>query len=218
MTSLLLTILLVINTASAEIIPCAAGYPCTCLGGVATNITCILDCTESGSCNGWLQCREGDNCYILCTSDNSCQSINIEAEGAKDVAIDCSGDNACNDGTVYCGEGPCIMSCGQSACDTKVYLLSESYTFNCAPSTNCQTILNDLSLPIQTGTTQSPTISPTSLPSRSPTSDPTASPTAQIVDCSNNWSCHCPSTNASSADIPCQLKLSILKVIEVVCI
>ena len=141
--AIMLLVLCLTNLSTAEIIQCDSG-DCSC-DETISNRKCILDCTASNSCTGYVTCRAGDNCEVLCTSATSCQGANIFGIDAMDLTVNCSGTDACAEGLgatyIACGSGDCKIQCGLGSCSTYIYTQSAS-SFECYPLSNCDSLLN----------------------------------------------------------------------------
>ena len=136
-----------ITTLNSETVVCdqwqSEGYQCGPCSNLSTDEECILDCSAWRGC--WksyeMICNDGHPCKILCTNDNTCDNMIVNAGTATslevicdtdgidddnnaclfatinaqnvagDVTLECNHDVACNELELNCGTGACSIDC-----------------------------------------------------------------------------------------------------------
>lgn len=83
------------------------------------NGTCIMDCSEPGSCTGVVRCPPSARCQVLCSGTDSCRG-GIDCSQATRCTADCLGPNACA-GPIDCAISECEIDCrGAGSCSGSV--------------------------------------------------------------------------------------------------
>jgi hypothetical protein len=95
--------------------PDATTCPSQCTSCNINTMTCKVDCALSAAtCNSAINCPEGWNCDIQCSTQNSCRN-GINCQAGQSCNIACKGAGSCRN--IVCGEGPCKTDCsGLQSC------------------------------------------------------------------------------------------------------
>ncbi len=82
-----------------------------------------------------------------CVANGACDGATIDCTGATKCEVVCKGDNSCKSAKIFCGTGPCSLSCQDhnNACGagTELYCGPNTCSLSCAPGidgpskTNC---------------------------------------------------------------------------------
>ena len=109
--------------------PDGPGCPEVCTECVGD--TCIVNCSDDGSCKDQVVCPPGLACTVLCDGNRACEG-GIDCSDATSCDLSCTDAEACA-GPIECGTGPCTVEC--SARDTCSGGLD--CTQSCACDTSC---------------------------------------------------------------------------------
>lgn len=104
------------NCAPDPMPPGAPACPAECTGGCSNDHVCTIMCGSMQCNDGVITCPPDYACVIICDGLDACDTSVINCPPMYACSVQCpTGNDACGDITLNCGDASCSLACGDEA-------------------------------------------------------------------------------------------------------